>query len=36
MDPTAAAEDDLNRISRYYLAYSGALVTVNISGSYGE
>ena len=36
MDPTAAAEDALNRISRYYPAYSGALVTVNISGNYGK
>lgn len=36
MSPTAAAEDALRRISRYYPNYSGALVTVNITGNYGQ
>ena len=35
MDPTAAVEDALKRINRYYPEYSGALVAVNISGAYG-
>ena len=36
MDPTTAAEDALKRINQYYPEYSGALVTLNISGSYGQ
>ena len=36
MNPTAAVEDALNRINKYYPEYYGALVAVNISGAYGR
>jgi N4-(beta-N-acetylglucosaminyl)-L-asparaginase len=36
MDPTVATREALDHISLYYPGYSGALVAVNISGSYGK
>lgn len=35
ISPTAAAEEALQRIAQYYPSFVGALVAVNISGSYG-
>ena len=36
MTPTAAAEDALSRIAQFYPNFTGALVAVNITGSYGQ
>ena len=34
--PSQAAQESLDHITRYYPNYSGALIAVNINGSYGE
>lgn len=36
MSPSAAAEDALRRILKYYPKFEGALVAVNKVGDYGE
>ena len=36
LSPTAAAEEALNRITQYYPKFSGALITINITGHYGK
>ena len=34
--PSQAAQESLDHITRYYPNYSGALIAVDINGSYGE
>lgn len=36
MTPTAAAEDALRRIIKYYSKFEGALIAVNKKGDYGK
>ena len=36
LSPAAAAEEALNRITQYYPNFSGALITINITGRYGK
>ena len=34
--PQEAADDALQRIAKYYPAFSGAIIVANISGDYGR
>ena len=36
LSPTAAAEEALNRIIQYYPKFSGALITINVAGEFGN
>ena len=36
VSPTDAAKEAVSEIGQYYPNYKGAIVAVNVSGSYGE